>query len=220
MCFNLLYWPLSNSVQTSRQLARKRFWRLYWTKAQTYVVVVMNSWSEFGFRYVLVINPDTIFSAWRVTRGPNRNWPLALCDYQSLCLPDDLEFVDVIHREYVGELIMLYGNSTHKWFFLDHEDVEDVLLFKHADSQGINIPCKFILTCGSRLLLTTKQSVHMLPSRIHHFMHREKVLKLGWFVSTKKLRWQRCNLQTAISWLLIHYNQRLPPSVTGIVYSL
>jgi len=77
--------------------------------------------------------------------GPNRNWPLAFCDFRTLAIPEDLEAVDIIHRDYAGEQFMLYHNPSQKWYFLDNQEVHDVVLIKHADSRGTSIPCKSLL---------------------------------------------------------------------------
>lgn len=81
---------------------------------------------------------------WRVTRGPTRKWPLALCDYQSLEIPDDIEKADVVHRTYVGEQILMYWNRNHLWYFLDTQNVENTIVFRQTHSHGIHVPCKFV----------------------------------------------------------------------------
>ena len=63
----------------------------------------------------------------------------------------------MIHRDYVGEQFILYGSPAHKWYFLDNEEVEDVILFKHTDSRGTDVPCKFLYTCDSYMTLTLEE---------------------------------------------------------------
>jgi hypothetical protein len=57
-------------------------------------------------------------SVWRVTKGPNRDWPLGLCDYTTLDL-EHVEFSDVIHKQKVGESTRLHYNHQQRWHYLD-----------------------------------------------------------------------------------------------------
>lgn len=84
---------------------------------------------------------QTLCSIWRVTKGPNQDWPLALCDYQTIH-EQDYEESDIIHRDYVGESARFYSNDAHRWYFLDYQDVDDVVVFRNTDSRGTSIPCK------------------------------------------------------------------------------
>lgn len=83
----------------------------------------------------------TISSAWRVTKGPNRDWPLAVCDYRSIDL-EDVELSDVIHKDRIGESMRLYYSPNHRWYFLDNQTVSDVALFRNIHSRGMSMPCK------------------------------------------------------------------------------
>jgi len=80
-----------------------------------------------------------IINVWRVTKGPNNDWPLALCDFRSVNMAD-LEFNDVIHRTYVGESIRAYQNDQHKWYFLGDQRTEEVAIFRNTDSRGFDVP--------------------------------------------------------------------------------
>jgi hypothetical protein len=65
-----------------------------------------------------------------------------MCDFQSLAVPEDIETADVVHPSYVGEETLLYWNHRHRWYFLENQRREDVIVFRQADSRGIHIPCK------------------------------------------------------------------------------
>lgn len=82
-------------------------------------------------------------SVWRVTKGPNMDWPLALCDHSTVNTDTDLEFSDVVHRDHVGENCMFYFNPSHRWYFLDEQQTSDVLVFRHTHSKGVQVPCMF-----------------------------------------------------------------------------
>ncbi|KAF7670920.1 hypothetical protein GT037_011048 [Alternaria burnsii] len=80
-----------------------------------------------------------VINLWRVTKGPNRDWPLALCDYTSVDL-EDVDLSDVIHKDRVGESTRLYFNSSHRWFYLDKQTTSEVALFRNVDSRGLQYP--------------------------------------------------------------------------------
>lgn len=80
-------------------------------------------------------------SVWRPTRGPNRDWPLGLCDYRTVT-PEDIEFNDVVHEGHIGESMRLYANPSHRWYFLDRQTTNQVALFRNTHSDGLEIPCK------------------------------------------------------------------------------
>ncbi|KAI1147187.1 hypothetical protein F4825DRAFT_438259 [Nemania diffusa] len=81
-----------------------------------------------------------LITLWRVTKGPNNDWPLALCDFQSIQVSRDMEEGDVIHRHDVGEHGLLYHDPSHRWYYLPHQQVEDVIAIRHSDTRGYEIP--------------------------------------------------------------------------------
>ncbi|EFR04155.1 hypothetical protein MGYG_07162 [Nannizzia gypsea CBS 118893] len=80
-----------------------------------------------------------MLNVWRPTRGPNRDWPLALCDFNTITRKD-IEFNDVIHRDHVGESLRLYPNPEHRWYFLDDQTTSQVAIFRNVHSDGLEIP--------------------------------------------------------------------------------
>jgi hypothetical protein len=80
-------------------------------------------------------------SVWRVTNGPNDDWPLALCDYNTVAL-NDLEMSDVIHENYVGESVRVYFDPKHQWYFLSEQQNDEIVIFRNTDSRGMQIPCE------------------------------------------------------------------------------
>lgn len=80
-------------------------------------------------------------SVWRTIRGPNTDWPLALCDYETLDVGNDIEFIDFVGRDSTTEGIELFYNPNQKWYFLDRQMPEEVFVFCNTDSRSINIPC-------------------------------------------------------------------------------
>lgn len=92
-------------------------------------------------------------SVWRVTKGPNRDWPLAVCDYTSVNARGDLEETDIIHKTWVGESGRIYHNSTHRWYYLDQQEVDDVVVFRNTDSRGLHVPCESMKSLDKHLMV-------------------------------------------------------------------
>jgi len=80
-----------------------------------------------------------MMNVWRVTNGPTGDWPLALCDYTTVG-QGDLELTDIVHREYAGESGRLYHNESHKWYFLDEQQNDEVVVWRNIDSRGFQYP--------------------------------------------------------------------------------
>lgn len=86
-------------------------------------------------------------SFWRVFSPPPQDWPLAVCDFQSLDeaegLPNTLYFVDEIPADLFGPVLnskrQLSGSefhyrATHKWYYFPDMTRDEVLFFKLNDS--------------------------------------------------------------------------------------
>ncbi|KAK0702781.1 hypothetical protein B0H67DRAFT_675987 [Lasiosphaeris hirsuta] len=80
-----------------------------------------------------------IINVWRVTDGPNNDWPLAVCGHQTVN-PSDIETTDVIHDTYVGESVRAYYNPNHRWYYLSNQQVDEVVIFCNTDSRGMEFP--------------------------------------------------------------------------------
>ena len=76
-------------------------------------------------------------SVWRVIKGPNNDWPLALCDYQSIDFGADVLSNDVLHKDHVGENEILHKASRHAWYYLSDQTVDDLIVFRNTDSKGV-----------------------------------------------------------------------------------
>jgi hypothetical protein len=75
------------------------------------------------------------FSVWKVLRGPNNDWPLALCDYQSVDMENDTILSDVLHERSIGENVILYKNPQHAWYYLSDQDEDDLIIFRNVNSK-------------------------------------------------------------------------------------
>ncbi|KAK3382104.1 putative CmcJ-like methyltransferase [Lasiosphaeria ovina] len=75
-------------------------------------------------------------SIWRPLRGPTDDWPLAICDYTTIDLDEDIRLSDSIRRDLVSEASLLHHNPTHRWYYLKDQGVGDLLVFRNANARG------------------------------------------------------------------------------------
>jgi hypothetical protein len=86
-------------------------------------------------------------SVWRVFTPPPQDWPLAVCDYQSVAEGDGLDnrlyFVDKIPDDLYAEMppdhpqtsgFEFYQNPAHQWWYFPDMTRDEVLFFKFNDS--------------------------------------------------------------------------------------
>lgn len=81
------------------------------------------------------------FSVWRPLKEPTDDWPLAVCDYTTIDKEKDILLNDAIRRDRVDEICVLQFNASHKWYYLRNQKVDDLLVFRNADSEGAK-PCE------------------------------------------------------------------------------
>ena len=74
-----------------------------------------------------------LHSIWKPLRGPLRDWPLALCDLQSL-KPEHLVQLDEVHSHHSLESQQILYSSAQNWFYLSNQRESELLIFKAADS--------------------------------------------------------------------------------------
>lgn len=72
-------------------------------------------------------------NVWKPLRGPVREWPLAVCDAQSVAA-GDLVAIDLRYRDRSGEIYAVRFNPNHRWFYFPDMDAGEALLIKCFDS--------------------------------------------------------------------------------------
>ncbi|KAK8022426.1 hypothetical protein PG993_013193 [Apiospora rasikravindrae] len=77
-----------------------------------------------------------MLNVWRPLKQPSDDWPLAVCDYTTVDPDHDIRLSDAIRRDRVDEVCVLHYNEKHKWYYLKDQGVEDLLVFRNADSHG------------------------------------------------------------------------------------
>ncbi|KAL9043028.1 MAG: hypothetical protein Q9214_003615 [Letrouitia sp. 1 TL-2023] len=94
----------------------------------------------------LMKNRFQIINVWQPLFGPIQDWPLAVCDPNSVAL-GDLVPTDLIYPHYFGEIYSLYGNPQHQWYFLKDQMPGEILLLKCYDSETSS-NTRFVPHCG------------------------------------------------------------------------
>ena len=75
-----------------------------------------------------------IINFWRPIGHAVQNWPLAMCDAQSIS-PGDLIPTDLVYPDKVGETYSFVFNPAHRWYYFPDQAPEEVLLLKIFDSR-------------------------------------------------------------------------------------
>ncbi|KAH7380833.1 hypothetical protein BKA64DRAFT_697825 [Cadophora sp. MPI-SDFR-AT-0126] len=81
-----------------------------------------------------------IINIWRPLRGPLNDWPLALCDAQSVDYRNDIMAGDLVYENFATENLQVMHNVDQKWFYLPDQTTTEVLIFKSADSEHSDAP--------------------------------------------------------------------------------
>lgn len=84
--------------------------------------------SVLGRRWQLV-------NVWHPLRGPLVDWPLAVCDAQTVEFVADTMAGDVVDRSQVFENTQVHYNEGQKWYYLSDQMPNELIIFKNADSE-------------------------------------------------------------------------------------
>ena len=69
-------------------------------------------------------------------KGPVHEWPLALCDADSVSPGNDFVANDtVFSADVVRENVMVHFNATHRWHYLSDQMPSELLVFRQVDSE-------------------------------------------------------------------------------------
>ena len=71
---------------------------------------------------------------WHPLKGPNQDWPLALCDVSTLEPQQDLEVADYVTEATNREHCLAYARDAHRWWYLNHQETTEAFLFRQYDS--------------------------------------------------------------------------------------
>ncbi|OJD10912.1 hypothetical protein AJ78_08200 [Emergomyces pasteurianus Ep9510] len=110
-----------------------------------------------------------ILSVWKPLFGPLQDWPLGLLDYTSLDNPRDLVASDNIYPHVIRETYNVIFNEQHKWYYLEDQQPDEVLVFKgfdtHATRGHARVSLVHVLTF-SKFALMPRLRTHWLHPRL------------------------------------------------------
>jgi hypothetical protein len=75
-------------------------------------------------------------SVWHPLQGPLVDWPLAICDAETVDYENDTMVGDVVDRDAVFENTQVHYNPEQKWYYLANQIPSELLIFKNADSES------------------------------------------------------------------------------------
>ncbi|KAF4461082.1 7 alpha-cephem-methoxylase [Fusarium albosuccineum] len=82
-----------------------------------------------------------IINVWRPYEGPVESSPIAVLD-GSTVPSNKLVKVDIVRRTYLGESYYVLPHDQYKWYFINKQNIEDILLFKMYDSdENVKAKC-------------------------------------------------------------------------------
>jgi hypothetical protein len=80
-------------------------------------------------------------SVWRPLIDSVEDWPLAVCDGQTVNWSDLVE-TDHVRRQYSGSTLYLMRNSEQRFYYMSKQSKQEVLIFKNFDSEkGVGARC-------------------------------------------------------------------------------
>ncbi|KXT02967.1 hypothetical protein AC578_10610 [Pseudocercospora eumusae] len=82
-------------------------------------------------------------NVWRVLKGPNNDWPLALCDFTSVDTETEAFSMEYMMRDGPAELSYLRRSPRHRWYYVSSQETEDILVFRNTASDGRKKPCAY-----------------------------------------------------------------------------
>ncbi|KAF2175361.1 putative 7 alpha-cephem-methoxylase [Zopfia rhizophila CBS 207.26] len=77
---------------------------------------------------------DSFFSIWRPFGNTVENFPLAMCDGSTVG-PRDLVLADHVRKTYIGETVYPLYQDNYKWYYLNRQTRDEVLILKMFDSE-------------------------------------------------------------------------------------
>ena len=124
-------------------------------------------------------------SLWKPLRGPLTDWPLALCDAQTVDKQRDFIASDVVTRTGFTENFQCYYNPDYRWYYLNNQLASEIIIFRQTDTEESFAIGERSFTKGSSWVRFTDsfgKAYHTLASttrKLGLMRNRGRALKLG-----------------------------------------
>ncbi|QDS73012.1 hypothetical protein FKW77_009098 [Venturia effusa] len=79
--------------------------------------------------------PWQVINVWHPIRGPCVDWPLAVCDAATVDFIQDTMASDFVDSWGYSENIQVHYNEAQRWYYLENQMPNELLVFKSADSE-------------------------------------------------------------------------------------
>lgn len=103
------------------------------------------------------------YSIWKPLRGPLADWPLALCDAESVNYEADLIAADVVSRTGYTENIQVYYNPKHQWYYLSGQKSTELAIFCQGDTNYVDRKCTSLNLINRSMLRKNRRPALWLP---------------------------------------------------------
>jgi hypothetical protein len=120
-------------------------------------------------------------SVWKPLYGPVSDWPLGVCDAQTVVMDRDCMATDVVTRTGFTENYQIYHNEGHLWYYLSQQLADEVVVFRQTDTDEKYETGKLVPYRPAETLLIV-QVYRMLGSEIQKLLKtsgREKAWRRG-----------------------------------------
>lgn len=72
-------------------------------------------------------------NVWHPLQGPLVDWPMAMCDAETVDFEHDTMAGDIVDRDAIFENTQVHFNPKQKWYYLPNQLPSELLIFKNAD---------------------------------------------------------------------------------------
>lgn len=75
-----------------------------------------------------------MYSVWKPLRGPLQDWPLGLCDFNTVRIKD-VHAGDLVHANFVLENCQVHYSPEQKWYYISNQEPSEAWVFIQSDSK-------------------------------------------------------------------------------------
>ncbi|KUJ17108.1 uncharacterized protein LY89DRAFT_646248 [Mollisia scopiformis] len=102
-----------------------------------------------------------LLNIWRVLKGPNDDWPLAVCHCKSVDTKKDCATNDALYLDGFGENWLMQASPNHRWYYMSGQQPEDLIVFRNTDSFGERTRCFHMAIKNSLTVCEPRESIEV-----------------------------------------------------------